>query len=58
MFNFPSRTTVCFATGFRLDFLVEGEVIVELKAVERLHPVDHAQLYSYLRLRGSRVFAC
>jgi GxxExxY protein len=41
--------------GFRLDFLVEGEVIVELTAVERIHPVHQAQLYSYLRLRGSRV---
>ena len=46
---------IVLQTGFRLDLLVEGEVIVELKAVERLHPVHQAQLYSYLRLRGSRV---
>jgi len=41
--------------GFRLDFLVEGEVILELKAVERVHPIHQAQLYSYLRLRRSRL---
>ena len=41
--------------GFRLDLLVEGEVIVELKSVERLHPVHQAQLFSYLKLRESRV---
>ena len=46
---------IVLQTGFRLDLLVGDEVIVELKAVERLHPVHQAQLYSYLRLRGSRV---
>ena len=46
---------VLLDAGFRLDFLVEGEVIVELKAVEHIHPVHHAQLYSYLKLRGCRV---
>jgi GxxExxY protein len=34
----------------RLDFLVEGSVIVELKAVEALLPVHQAQLLTYLRL--------
>ncbi len=38
--------------GFRLDLLVEDLVVVELKAVESLLPVHHAQLLSYLRLSG------
>ena len=38
--------------GYRLDLLVEGLVIVEVKAVERLLPIHDAQLISYLRLSG------
>lgn len=36
--------------GYRLDFLVEDVVIVELKAVEAVLPLHRAQLLSYLRL--------
>ncbi len=36
--------------GFRVDLLVESQVIVELKAKEELHPIDSAQLLSHLRL--------
>lgn len=36
--------------GFRADLLVEGLVIVECKAKEKLHPVDKAQVLSHLRL--------
>jgi GxxExxY protein len=32
--------------GYRLDLLVDGSVIVELKAVDRLTPVHEAQLLS------------
>jgi GxxExxY protein len=38
--------------GYRLDFLVDGRVVVEVKAVEHLLPVHDAQLMSYLRLGG------
>ena len=41
--------------GYRIDLLVEGLVVVELKAVERLDPIHEAQLLSYLKLSGSRV---
>ena len=34
----------------RLDLLVEGCVIAELKSVEKLHPVHHKQVLTYLRL--------
>jgi GxxExxY protein len=33
----------------RLDLLVGGLVVVELKAVESLHPIHHAQVLNYLR---------
>jgi GxxExxY protein len=38
--------------GLRLDLLVEDLVIVELKSVQRLEPVHHLQLLTYLRLSG------
>jgi GxxExxY protein len=41
--------------GFRADLLVEGQVIVECKAKERLHSVDKAQVASHLRLLGLQV---
>ncbi|MCD6137046.1 MAG: GxxExxY protein [Deltaproteobacteria bacterium] len=41
--------------GYRLDLLVENEVIVELKAVETLSPVHEAQLLSYLKLSGKKI---
>ncbi len=39
---------------YRLDVLVENEVIVELKAVDRIEPVFEAQLLSYLRVTGKK----
>ena len=36
--------------GYRLDFVVDGRVIVELKAVEELSPIHVAQVITYLRL--------
>lgn len=41
--------------GYRLDLLVEGEVIVEIKATDGLAPIHEAQLLSYLKLSGCRV---
>ena len=40
---------------FFVDVLVEQTVVVELKAVDRLHPVHTAQLISYLRLARCEV---
>lgn len=39
----------------RLDLVVEGLVLIEVKAIERLHPVHHAQVMSYLKASGLRV---
>lgn len=36
--------------GYRMDFIVPGRLLLELKAVEKLHPVHEAQLLTYLRL--------
>jgi GxxExxY protein len=41
--------------GFRLDLLVEDQVIVELKAVEQVLPVHEAQLLTYLKLTQLRL---
>ena len=41
--------------GFRADLVVNREVVVEVKCNEILHPVDEAQLLSYLRLLNLRV---
>jgi len=38
--------------GFRLDLLVNGKVIVEVKAVDKLRPIHEAQIMSYLKLTG------
>lgn len=40
---------------FRLDLLVDDAVIVEVKAVEEIHPTHEAQLLTYLSLTGHRV---
>lgn len=38
--------------GLRLDLIVDDRVIVEIKAVETMHPVFKAQLFTYLKLTG------
>jgi iron complex transport system substrate-binding protein len=39
-----------FDEGFRMDLLVEGRVVVEIKSLETLAPVHSKQLLTYLRL--------
>ncbi|RLC45228.1 MAG: GxxExxY protein [Candidatus Cloacimonadota bacterium] len=41
--------------GYRLDLVVEDEIIIELKTVDHLLPVHEAQLISYLKLSGKRL---
>ena len=38
-----------------VDLLVDGLVVVELKAVEKLLPIHQAQILTYLKLTGCRV---
>ena len=40
--------------GYRLDFVVADEIVVELKTVETLLPIHTAQVLTYLKLTGMR----
>jgi GxxExxY protein len=44
-----------FDTGYRMDLVVDRAVVVEVKAVERVLPVHHAQLLTYLEFSGLTV---
>ena len=41
---------VTINAGYRIDLLVENKVIIELKAIEAIHPIHFAQLLTYLKL--------
>ncbi|UJH90366.1 GxxExxY protein [Antarcticibacterium sp. 1MA-6-2] len=41
--------------GFRLDILVEGKVIIEVKSVENIAEVHHKQVLTYLKLTGLKL---
>ena len=36
--------------GYRLDFLIEDEIVIELKSVDQLKPIHEAQLLTYMKL--------
>jgi GxxExxY protein len=38
--------------GYRMDFLIEGKIILELKSVEQLKGIHKAQLITYMKLAG------
>jgi GxxExxY protein len=42
-------------SGYRLDLIVDDQLIMELKSVERLSPVHSAQMLTYLKLSGCPV---
>jgi iron complex transport system substrate-binding protein len=46
---------MAFDNAFRLDMLVDGRVIVEIKSLEHLAPVHTKQLLTYLRLTNLQV---
>jgi GxxExxY protein len=43
------------ANDLRIDLLVEDRVIIEIKAVEELHPIHIAQLLTYLKLTNKKL---
>jgi GxxExxY protein len=43
-----------FESGFRADLIVDGKVLVELKAIDQLLPVHYAQVITYLKLTGMK----
>jgi GxxExxY protein len=44
-----------FDCGHRLDLLVENSVVVEIKAIDRLMPIDSSQLLTYLKALNKHV---
>ena len=44
-----------FPAAFRIDLLVDGQLIVEIKSVDRLQNLHAKQLLTYLRLTGRSV---
>ena len=40
--------------GYRLDIVVQDQVILELETVERLMPIHEAQMLTYMKLSGIR----
>ncbi|MDP2823257.1 MAG: GxxExxY protein [Sulfuritalea sp.] len=47
--------TIELGDGFRLDLLVDDNLVVEVKAVDSLLPIHEAQLLTYLRLSGKHL---
>ena len=47
--------SVSLDCGYRLDVIVENEIIIEIKAVERIISIHEAQLLSYLRMLDKQV---
>jgi GxxExxY protein len=47
--------TLSLDCGYRLEMIVEGSIIVEVKAVSRVLPVHRAQVLTYLKLTGLRL---
>ena len=45
---------IVFDRGFRVDFVVENELVVEVKSLEHVLPVHKAQLRTYMKLTGHR----
>ena len=43
---------ICLDCGYRIDMLIEEELIIELKAVEEIKGIHEAQLLTYMKLAG------
>ena len=41
--------------GYRLDVLVENDLIIELKSVEKIKRIHEAQLLTYMKLSGAKI---
>ena len=46
---------IALECGYRLDVLVEGRIIIEIKSVEILAPIHEAQILTYLKLARMKV---
>ena len=41
--------------NYRIDVLVENSIIVEIKSISDIYPIDEAQLVSYMKLAGIKL---
>ena len=41
--------------GYRIDLLIENTIILELKSVDKLHPLHGAQLLTYMKLSKKQI---
>jgi len=41
--------------GYRIDLLVEGKLILELKSVDKIQPIHTAQVLTYLKMTGLKM---
>jgi GxxExxY protein len=41
--------------GYRIDLLVEGSLVIEVKSVESIHPIHLAQVITYLKLSSNKL---
>src|SRR5579885_3323507 len=41
--------------GYRMDIVVDGHLVVEIKAADRIMPIHEAQMLTYLRLSGCKI---
>jgi GxxExxY protein len=51
----PIRYRGTLISRQRIDLFVQGQLVLEIKSVDRIHPVHIAQTVSYLRATGTRV---
>lgn len=52
--NIPYEDTI-LDLAFRIDFLIENKVIIELKSVEDLAPIHYKQITNYLKLTNKKL---
>ncbi len=41
--------------GYRIDLLIKNQLIVELKSLDKIHPMHEAQLLTYMKLSKIRI---
>ena len=46
---------VLISCGYRIDLLIENNLIIELKSVDKIIPIHEAQLLTYMKLSGIKV---
>jgi GxxExxY protein len=47
--------TIKLDCGYRIDMLIENDIIMELKSVDRIMPIHEAQILTYMKLSGIKI---